>query len=299
MASSATDLRKGPILALLCLAEFLIALDFSIVNVALPSIQHGLGFSPSSLQWAISSYAICFGGFLILFGRIGDLYGRRRLFMAGLLGFGLSCLLAGLSTSPGALVVLRGVQGLAASMIAPASLSLLITIFTDPVEQEKALGIWTAVLGAGFVTGVTVGGVLTQYLGWRLVFLVNVPVALLAFVLAGILLPANQARDHRQGLDVPGAVIITSAMIALVYWLSQANSWGWTSSTSLAVPALAIFLIFGFLAIESRSAFPITPLDVLRRRPVVLSNTINLLLMAAFSVMLFVLTLYLQHIRHL
>src|SRR5436309_547612 len=222
----ATDRRKWLALALLSAVQFMVVLDIAIVNVALPSIKVDLGFSQENLQWVISAYALFFGGFLLLGGRAADLLGRRRLFLAGIVLFTLSSLLAGLAWSEGSLIAARSFQGLGAAVISPAALSILSTTFTEGRERNIALGVWGAVGGFGAAAGVLLGGVLTETLSWSWIFFVNVPVGVAAFVLTPFLL--TESRDaHVKSFDLPGAALVTVGLSSLVYSITQAGSEGW------------------------------------------------------------------------
>jgi hypothetical protein len=259
-------------LVVLCVAEFMIALDFSIVNVALPAIKASLGFSQAALQWVITAYALAFGGLLLLGGRAADLYGRRRLLVGGLALFAAASLLAGLATSPGLLVGMRAVQGAAAAVIAPAALSLLTTTFTEESARRRALGAWGAVLGAGFVTGVVAGGVLTTFLGWRAVFFVNVPIASLAAIATFGVVPEPRAQQTcRPRLDVLGAALATTVVVLTVYAVTGADAAGWFSLQTLGLLAVALLLLSGFLYVESKIDDPLVPLEIFRLRA--LSNS--------------------------
>src|SRR6266550_8780804 len=218
--------RKWFALALLLGVQFMVVLDIAIVNVALPSIQTDLAFSQENLQWVVSAYALLFGGFLLLGGRVADLLGRRRLFVAGLVVFTGASLVSGLAWSEGALIGARALQGLGAAMITPAALSILTTTFTEPKERNAALGAWGAVGAFGAVAGVLLGGILTDALSWEWIFFVNVPVGVLGFALAPFLL--NESRDaHVKSFDAPGATLVTSGLVTLVYGITQANNNGW------------------------------------------------------------------------
>lgn len=286
--------NAGLVLLLLCLAEFMIALDFSITNVALPVIQAELGFTTSGLQWVISAYAITFGGFLMLGGRISDLYGRRRLFIIGLVAFALVSLVAGIAQDDVQLVLLRGAQGLAAAVVAPAALSLLTTSFPEGPERNRALGVYGAVLSFGFVSGVVLGGILTDVLNWRWVFFVNVPIGLGAALLAPKLIRESRGLESNRKLDVPGAVTITGSVISMVYALSTITQGGLGWLVSLVV---SIVLFAAFLVIEQRSPHPLIPLKVVAQRVLLTANLINVLLIGSFVGIAYILTLYLQGIE--
>jgi EmrB/QacA subfamily drug resistance transporter len=289
--------RKQAILVLLCAVEFMIAVDFSIVNVALPSIKTALGFSTNELQWNITAYALIFGGFLIFGGRIGDIFGHRRMLIGGLGLLVASSLVAGLSQDALMLILLRGAQGMSAALIAPAALALLLTTFTEPAERQRALGAWGSVLGAGFVSGVVAGGLLTQYAGWRWVLLINVPTAALALGFCPALLPAGRDSAGNRNLDIIGGVTITGAVLAIVYAVSTGNSAGWLSAQTLGVAAGAVVLIVAFIFAEKSSPAPLVPLSVFRMRQVSVANAVNLLLIGSFAGVIYVLTLFLHNVH--
>src|SRR6187401_2298885 len=233
-------------LALLSVVQFMLVLDIAIVNVALPSIQVDLGFSQENLHWVISAYALVFGGFLLLGGRAADLLGRRRVFLAGIVLFTLSSLMAGLAWSEGSLISARALQGLGAAVITPAALSILSTTFTEGRERNIALGVWGAVGGFGAAAGVLLGGVLTDALSWEWIFFVNVPVGVIAFVLAPILL--DESRDSSvKTFDLPGAVLVTAGLSALVLAITQGHGWGWSSGRTIGVFAASAALLAGFV----------------------------------------------------
>jgi EmrB/QacA subfamily drug resistance transporter len=288
--------RNRTILVLLCVVDFMVALDFSIMNVTLPVIKKVFDLSPGSLQWVISAYALAFGGLLILGGRAADYYGRRRVLMAGLIIFSLASLAAGLSQDAQMLIILRGAQGLGAAVIAPSALSLLTSTFVEQRERQRALGAWGAVLGAGFVCGVILGGVITQYLGWRWVLLVNAPIAAVLAVLCPFTLPEGRDQMARHRLDMPGALLVTAGVTAIVYALSTADTAGWLSGQTLGVIAAGIVLLVAFAMVEPRVTEPVIPMRVFRMRPVVVANSANLLLMGSYVGVIFVLTLFLQEV---
>src|SRR6187200_2951367 len=236
-------------LALLLLVQFMVVLDIAIVNVALPSIKTDLGFSQENLQWVISAYALFFGGFLLLGGRSADLLGRRRIFLGGLVVFTLSSLFAGLAWSEASLIAARAFQGLGAAIITPAALSILSTTFHEGRERNVALGVWGAVGGFGAAAGVLMGGILTDALSWEWIFFVNVPVGVLAIVLAPILL--DESRDSSvKTFDLPGAVLVTAGLSSLVYAITQAGQEGWLAPETLAVAGVAVLLLAGFVGWE-------------------------------------------------
>src|SRR5437588_5519080 len=291
----ATERRKWLALALLSAVQFMVVLDIAIVNVALPSIKVNLGFSQENLQWVISAYALFFGGFLLLGGRAGDLLGRRRLFLAGVVLFTLSSLLAGLAWSEGSLIAARSFQGLGAAVISPAALSILSTTFTEGRERNIALGVWGAVGGFGAAAGVLLGGVLTETLSWSWIFFVNVPVGVVGFLLAPRLL--NESRDTNvKTFDVPGAVLVTGGLVSLVYAITQSGRYGWTSARTLGVFALSVALLVGFVLWERRHAEPLMRFGILRTKTVAGANVGGLILGTATFSMFLMLTLYMQQV---
>ncbi len=288
--------RKGLALALLCVAQFMVVLDFSIVNVALPSIQRDLGFSTQNLQWVISAYSLTLGGFLLLGGRLGDLYGRRFLFISGLGLFSFASLAGGLAPSGVWLIVARAVQGLGAALVAPTSISLVSTTFAEGAERNKAFGVVGSVASAGFAAGVILGGVLTSSFGWRWVMFVNVPIGILAAVATPLLLHENRMQDGHRRVDIFGALTVTAGLIALVYALSQGNDTGWLSFQTLGLLALAVIFLAGFGIIEVRSPFPLVRFSIFRLRSVTGANLVTLLAPGVFGALVFILTLYMQKV---
>jgi EmrB/QacA subfamily drug resistance transporter len=283
-------------LALIVTAQFMVILDVAIVNVALPSISSDLGFSQASLQWVITAYAIVFGGTLLLGGRLADLLGRRRLFVAGLALFAASSLLAGFAWSESSLIVFRAVQGLGGALLAPAALSLLMTMFAEGRDRNLALGIYGAASGSGAAAGVLLGGLLTSYLSWSWIFFVNVPVAAVAIALAPLLLRESRADLPQRHFDLAGAASVTAGLMVLVYAMTRATSDGWRSPVTLALLAGATILLLAFLAVELRSPSPLLPLRIFRLRTLSAANlTIAIVGAVAFSEF-FVLTLYLQEV---
>jgi EmrB/QacA subfamily drug resistance transporter len=275
----------------------MVVLDIAIVNVALPSIQTDLGFSQENLQWVVSAYALLFGGFLLLGGRVADLVGRRRLFVAGLIVFTGASLLSGLAWGEAALIGARGLQGLGAAMITPAALSILTTTFAEGRERNMALGAWGGVGAFGAVAGVLLGGVLTEALGWQWIFFVNVPVGLAGLALARVLL--TESRDARvKTFDLPGAVLVTGGLVTLVYAITQANSYGWGSFATIALFASALVVLAAFVAWESRNPEPLVPFSIFRLRTVVGANVAGLILGTAIFAMFLMLTLYMQQVLH-
>src|SRR5437773_3025137 len=247
----ATERRKWLALALLSAVQFMVVLDIAIVNVALPSIKVDLGFSQENLQWVISAYALVFGGFLLLGGRAADVLGRRRIFLGGLVVFTLASLLAGLAWSEGSLIGARAFQGLGAAIISPAALSILSTTFAEGRERNIALGVWGAVGGFGAAAGVLLGGILTDALSWEWIFRVNVPVGIIALILAPFLL--SESRDARvKRFDVPGAVLVTGGLSSLVYAITQAGQDGWLAGRTVTFVATSVVLLAGVVAVVCR-----------------------------------------------
>jgi EmrB/QacA subfamily drug resistance transporter len=290
--------RRWSALALIVTAQFMVILDVAIVNVALPSIKSDLHFSQTSLQWVISAYAILFGGALLLGGRLADLLGRRRLFVAGLALFGASSLLCGLAWSEASLITFRAVQGLGGALLAPAALSLLMTTFSEGRERNLALGIYGAASGSGAAAGVLLGGVLTSYLSWSWIFFVNVPVAVAAIALTPVLLRESRADLGHRHFDFAGAATVTAGLMLLVYAMTRATTDGWGSLTTIALLAGATALVLAFVAIESRAPSPLLPLRIFRLRTLAAANmTMAVVGAVAFSEF-FLLTLYLQEVLH-
>jgi EmrB/QacA subfamily drug resistance transporter len=290
--------RRWSALALIVTAQFMVILDVAIVNVALPSIKVDLHFSETNLQWVISAYAIMFGGALLLGGRLADLLGRRRLFVAGLALFATSSLLCGLAWSEGSLIAFRAVQGLGGALLAPAALSLLMTTFAEGRERNLALGIYGAASGSGAAAGVLLGGVLTSYLGWSWIFFINVPVAVAAIALAPLLLRESRAELMHRHFDVPGATSITAGLMLLVYATTRATSDGWTAGSTIALLAGAAALVLAFVAIELRSPWPLLPLRIFRLRTLTAANAAMAIIGAVAFSEFFLLTLYLQDVLH-
>ncbi|MBV1855598.1 MFS transporter [Catellatospora tritici] len=297
-AAPARVYRTGPALALLAITQFILILDAAIVGVALPSIATDLSFTQSELSWVTNGYTLLFGGFLLLGGRLADLLGRRRLFVAGILLFTIASGAAAFAPSPAWLVVFRGLQGLTAAVVSPAALSLLLVVFPDGTDEEKAarnkaLGVWGAVAGAGGAVGYILGGVLTDLLGWESVFYVNVPVGLVAAILAFRLLPVARA-ERRGSFDLFGAFAVTAGLILLVYVLVNAGETSWTSAQTLRLGALSLVLLLAFVLIEAKTRQPLVPLSIFRRPALRGANLVSLLLPGAFMPTFFFLALYTQ-----
>jgi EmrB/QacA subfamily drug resistance transporter len=296
-APAIRDPRRWWALALLCSAYFMVILDVSIVNVALPSIQSDLHFSQGDLQWVLSAYALTFGGFLLLGGRTADLLGRRRVFMGGLALFTVASLVCGLSTSEGMLIGARAVQGLGAAILSPSALSIITTTFDEGAERNKALGIWGAMGGSGAAVGVLLGGVLTKFLGWEWIFFVNVPIGTAAFLLTRKVVRESRAGDAVRHFDAIGAVLITSALSLLVYALTQANRVGWTSARTIGILVASAVLHTAFIAVEHRSRAPLVPLGIFARlRTLTGANVVSFFIGGLTFAMFFMLSLYMQQV---
>ena len=298
MSSTTKSDRRWSALALIVTAQFMVILDVAIVNVALPSIKSDLNFSQTNLQWVVSAYAIMFGGALLLGGRLADLLGRRRLFIAGLALFAASSLLCGLAWSESSLIAFRAVQGLGGALLAPAALSLLMTRFAEGRDRNLALGIYGAASGSGAAVGVLLGGVLTSYLSWSWIFFINVPVGVAAIALAPLLLQESRADVAHRHFDFPGAASITAGLMLLVYAMTRATSDGWGSGSTLALLAGAAALVLAFVAIELRSPSPLLPLRIFRSRTLSAANAAMAIVGAVAFSEFFVLTLYLQDVLH-
>jgi EmrB/QacA subfamily drug resistance transporter len=276
----------------------MVILDVAIVNVALPSIKSDLGFSQTGLQWVITAYAILFGGALLLGGRLADLLGRRRMFVAGLALFAAASLLCGFAWSSGSLIAFRAVQGVGGALLAPAALALLMTTFAEGRDRNRALGIYGAASGSGAAAGVLLGGVITSYLGWSWIFFINVPVGIAAIALAPVLLRESRADLAHRHFDLAGAASVTSGLMLLVYGLTRATTDGWSSPVTLGFLSAAAVLIAAFIAIESRSRSPLLPLRIFRLRALSAANAAMAIVGAVTFSEFFVLTLYVQDVLH-
>jgi EmrB/QacA subfamily drug resistance transporter len=295
MAIADTQRSKWLALALLAAAQFVVVLDASIVNVALPSIGRALNFSQDNLSWVVNAYTLFFGGFLLLGGRLADRLGRRRMFIAGMVLFALASLAGGLAQSELWLIIARSVQGLGAALVSPAALSIVTTTFTEGAERNRALGVWGAVAGSGGAAGVLLGGVLTKFAGWEWVLFVNVPIGFAAAALAPRLL--GESRDHRaKRFDVAGAVTVTAGLALLVYSLVDANQAGWGSARTIGLGAVAVALLAAFVVIERRSSEPLVPFSIFRLQTLRGSNIVALLIGMSLFSMFFFISLYMQQI---
>ncbi|MFB7396834.1 MFS transporter [Streptomyces sp. NPDC056534] len=287
--------RMRLVLVVLLLAQFMLAVDFSILNVALPVIGQGLGFSLGGLQWIATAFALAAAGFTLLFGRVADLVGRRRLFLGGMALLGVSSLVGGLATGPEMLMAARVAQGLATAAVTPAGLSLLTASFPEGPLRARALGLNGALMSAGFTTGAILGGVLTDLLSWRWAFLVNVPVALAVLLVAPAVLTESRPAV-RPRLDIPGAITVTGGLLALVYGLTVSGEHGWTDPTALTALAAGAALLVAFVLVERRAAAPLVPLHILKRRTVVWGNLAGLVAFVTETSLVFLMTLYLQDV---
>ncbi len=283
-------------LIVLCLGDVMIVLDGTIVNVALPTIRDDLGFSQTSLAWVVNAYLLTFGGFLLLGGRLGDLFGHRRLFLAGIALFTFASLACGLATSQELLIAARAVQGVGGAVVSAVALSLIMNLFTEPAERAKAMGVFGFVLSGGGTVGVLLGGVLTDLLDWHWIFLVNLPVGVAVFALGVTLLPGGTAQAARGRLDVAGALTVTAALMLAVYAIVKGNETGWGTGQTLGLLAAAVALLAVFLAIEARVAAPLMPLGLFRSRDLSTANVVGVLMAAGMFAQFFFSALYLQQI---
>ena len=294
--AEAVQRRKWFALALLATTQFVIILDAAIVNVAIPSIGRDLNFSEENLTWIPNAYALTFGGFLLLGGRMADLLGRRRLFMAGLVLFSVASLLGGLAQNEGQLIAARALQGLGAALLAPSALSMVTNMFAEGSERNKALGIWGAVSGSGGAAGVLLGGILTEYAGWEWVLWVNVPIGVIAAVLAPRLLDESRRESDLHHFDALGAISVTAGLSLLVFALVDTINAGWGSTQTLALLSIAVVLLVAFVFIELRSKDPLMPFGIFRLRTLSGANIVGLLVGAALFAMFFFLSRYMQEV---
>ena len=286
-------------LAVLCVAQLMLVLDFSIVNVALPSMKTDLGFSASGLQWVISAYALTFGGFLMLGGRAADLFGRRRVFMAGLALFSAASLAGGFARASWVLVAARALQGVGGAIVSPAALSLLTTTFEEGPARNRAMGWFGTMSTIGFAVGMMLGGLLTGSVGWEWVMFINVPIGLLVIGLSPLMLPPGDDGPPAVGFDLFGAALITGASASLVYALSDAENVGWTSPQTLALLAASMAQLIGFVFVERRVKHPLVPLRIFRKRDLVGANFVGFLLAAGVPAMILLTTFHMQlHLKY-
>ena len=284
------------VLCLVCIAQFMVILDATIVNVALPSIQADLNMAEADLQWVVNSYTLIFGGFLLLGGRAGDLIGRKRVFLAGLVVFTVASFLNGIADSSTFLILARGLQGLGAALVAPAALSILTTTFEAGEQRAKALGVWAAIAPGGAAVGLLLGGILVEFLSWPWIFFVNVPVGIAAFVASMIYVPESRADAEHRIFDIPGAVTVTAGLVALVYGIVNVQEAGWTSASTLFWGALALVLLTAFVLIEQRQKAPLVRLGIFAVRTLRAANVTMLLVASGLFAMFFFNTLYVQRV---
>jgi len=291
-----TPVNRWLVLVLVCVAQFMVVLDATIVNVALPSIQHGLHFSATSLQWVVNSYGLVFGGFLLLGGRAADLIGRQRLFVAGVVVFTLASLLNGIAPNAATLVGGRALQGLGAALVSPAALSIVMTTFAEGRERTKALGIWSSIAAGGGAVGLVLGGLLTDTLSWRWVFFINLPVGIAAVLAAIRYIPESRAEKRPDTADIGGAVSVTAGLLVLVFAIVKTGAYGWTSGRTLGLLALAVALLVAFVVIELRSKAPLIRLGIFRARSLTSSNVAMLFVISGLFAMFFFASIYVQEI---
>jgi EmrB/QacA subfamily drug resistance transporter len=284
------------VLCLVCIAQFMVILDATIVNVALPSIQSDLQIEESDLQWIVNSYTLIFGGFLLLGGRAGDLIGRKRVFLAGVVVFTVASFLNGIADSSTFLILARGLQGLGAALVAPAALSILTTTFAEGDDRGKALSVWAAIATGGAAVGLLLGGILVEYFSWPWIFFVNVPVGIAAFIASVIYVPESRADPEHRIFDVPGAVTVTAGLIALVYGIVNVQKAGWTSASTIGFGVVALILLSAFVAIEQRQRAPLVRLGIFRVRTLRTANVSMLLVASGLFAMFFFTTLYVQRV---
>jgi EmrB/QacA subfamily drug resistance transporter len=284
------------ILVLVCVAQFMVILDATVVNVALPSIQTDLGMSEANLQWVVNSYTLIFGGFLLLGGRAGDLIGRKRIFLAGLVIFTVASLLNGLATSSEWLIIARGLQGLGAALVSPAALSIVMTTFAEGRERAKAMSVWSAIAAGGGAVGLLLGGILTELFSWPWIFFVNLPVGIAAFLLSLRYVPESKDEHSHKSFDVAGAITVTAGLVTLVYGIVKAESAGWTSASTLGFGGLALILLTAFVLIERRSAEPLVRLSIVAVRTIRSANVVMLLVASGMFAMFYFNSLYVQRV---
>ena len=282
-------------LVLVCLAQFMVILDATIVNIALPTIQEDLHFSQADLQWVVNSYTLLFGGFLLLGGRAADLLGRKRVFIAGTILFSVASLLNGLATSSEMLIAFRGLQGLGGALVSPAALSIITTTFPEGPERTKALGVWSAIAAGGGAVGLLLGGILTETLSWEWIFFVNVPIGAATAILSARLITESKA-ERAGSFDVIGAVLVTTGLIVLVYAIVKAEAFGWGSARTLLLAALGLALLAIFVFVESRIEGPLVRLSIFKIRSLAVANVTLLLVAGGLFALFFFATLYIQQI---
>jgi EmrB/QacA subfamily drug resistance transporter len=290
--------RRWRAFTVLAVAYFMTIVDLTIVNVSLPTIGRALHFSESNLQWVVTAYGIAFGGFLLLGGRAADLLGRRRIFMLGLAIFTAASLGCGLARSDGLLIALRGLQGFGAAVVLPAALSIVMNMFREGAERNKALGLWGAIAASGATFGLITGGLLTRYAGWEYIFFLNVPIGAAGLLLAPRVVPESRLAGVRRRFDPLGAVTVTGGLLLLVYAISKAPQAGWGSVRTVALLAVSAALLLAFAVTEARTTAPLMPLRIFRVRMVAVANAVGLLLGGSFFAFIFIGTLYMQQVLH-
>ncbi|MBV9800429.1 MAG: MFS transporter, partial [Solirubrobacterales bacterium] len=298
MTSTSPNINRWRAFALLAVAYFMTIIDLTIVNVSLPTIGRDLHFSQTNLQWVVTAYALTFGGFLLLGGRAADLLGRRRILTVGLAFFTAASLACGLATGEAFLIASRAVQGMGAAIMLPAALSVVMNMFEEGAERNKALGIWGGLGAAGATVGLIAGGLLTRYAGWQYVFYLNVPIGATALLLAPRIVPDSRLAMERRGFDAAGAIASTGGLVLLVDAISQAPQYGWGATRTVALLAASMALLVSFLVIESRVESPLLPLPIFRLRTLAGANVAGLLLGGSFFAFVFVGTLYMQEVLH-
>jgi EmrB/QacA subfamily drug resistance transporter len=298
MTSTSPNINRWRAFALLAVSFFMTIIDLTIVNVSLPTIGRDLHFSATSLQWVVTAYALTFGGFMLLGGRAADLLGRRRMLMVGLSLFTAASLGAALSTAEVSLIAARAVQGVGAAIMLPAALSIVMNMFAEGAERNKALGIWGGLGAGGATVGVIAGGLLTRYAGWQYIFYLNVPIGAAALALAPRIVPDSRLATTRRRFDALGAIAGTSGLVLLVDAISQAPQYGWGAARTVAVLAASAALLVAFLVIEARAKNPVLPLSIFRLRTLAGANVAGLLLGGSFFAFIFVGTLYMQEVLH-
>jgi EmrB/QacA subfamily drug resistance transporter len=298
MRSTSPDIHRWRAFAVLAVAYFMTVVDLTIVNVSLPTIGRDLHFSETSLQWVATAYALTFGGFLLLGGRAADLLGRRRVLIAGLGLFSAASLACALATGDGFLIGARAVQGIGAAVMLPASLSIVMNMFEEGAERNKALGIWGALAASGATVGLVTGGLLTRYAGWQYIFYLNVPISIVTLLLIPRVVPESRLATTRRRFDALGALTGTGGLVLLVDAIAQAPQYGWGGTRTIAVLAAAATLLVAFVVVESRVESPLVPLQIFRRRTLTGANVAGLLLGGSFFAFFFVGTLYMQQVLH-
>ncbi|MGZ6313009.1 MAG: MFS transporter, partial [Candidatus Limnocylindrales bacterium] len=290
------SVNRWLVLVIACMAQFMVVLDATVVNIALPSVQRALHFSPANLQWVVNGYTLIFGGFLLLGGRAADLIGRKRLFVAGVLLFSVASLVNGFAQSSGMLIAGRALQGLGGALVSPAALAIITTTFTDGEERTKALGVWSAIAASGAAVGLLMGGILTDIASWRWVFFVNVPVGVITVLMALRYVAESRVEVERRSFDLLGAVAVTGGLVVLVYAIVKAQSFGWGSGRTIGLMAAGLGLIAVFTQIERRSKAPLVRLSIFRVRTLAAADAVLLLVASGMFGMFFFASLYVQEI---